>query len=231
MEKTARKKRGGGEWFNAPCWEMRLNDDERAMVEANMAWAIKCVNKLRRSNLLIGRLPLGDAISYAAMAVCRAVKTLDATRGQITTYIFRIVRQTLGLAACCFVASVKLPAHIFFSSKTGRTNHYTEKSECIGKAMAAYSPCQAKVNFDKMHDAASDPDDDDGVGAFEFLRHLPSRERYVIERNFIGEQTYDQIAETLGVTKERVRQLRERALRRMRTFMVGDPRFARFSAA
>ena len=54
----------------------------------------------------------------------------------------------------------------------------------------------------------------------EILEHLDGREKYVVLRYFglDGDQplTLDQIGKQLGVTRERIRQIKERALRRLR---------------
>ena len=54
----------------------------------------------------------------------------------------------------------------------------------------------------------------------EILEHLDGREKYVVLRYFglDGDQplTLDQIGKQLGVTRERIRQIKERALRQLR---------------
>ncbi|MEP6485224.1 MAG: sigma-70 family RNA polymerase sigma factor [Rudaea sp.] len=59
------------------------------------------------------------------------------------------------------------------------------------------------------------------------IAQLPDRQRFVLERRYgladRGVQTLAEIAEELGVTRERVRQIQTEALKRLRT-LVGDAR-------
>jgi RNA polymerase sigma factor (sigma-70 family) len=49
------------------------------------------------------------------------------------------------------------------------------------------------------------------------LEHLPTRERGILERRFTGDETLEGIGKTLGLSRDRVRQLEVRALERLRS--------------
>ena len=58
------------------------------------------------------------------------------------------------------------------------------------------------------------------------LVQLPERERWVLERRFglndHGVQTLAEVAEQLGLTRERVRQIQAAALKKLRALMERD---------
>jgi RNA polymerase nonessential primary-like sigma factor len=64
----------------------------------------------------------------------------------------------------------------------------------------------------------------DGIGAW--ISQLPERERWVLERRFglndHGVQTLAEVAEQLGLTRERVRQIQAAALQKLRALMERD---------
>lgn len=65
-----------------------------------------------------------------------------------------------------------------------------------------------------------------GGGIAAWIAQLPERERWVLERRFglndHGVQTLAEVAEQLGLTRERVRQIQAAALKRLRALMERD---------
>jgi RNA polymerase nonessential primary-like sigma factor len=63
-----------------------------------------------------------------------------------------------------------------------------------------------------------------GIGTW--ITQLPERERWVLERRFglndHGVQTLAEVAEQLGLTRERVRQIQAAALKKLRDLMERD---------
>jgi len=60
------------------------------------------------------------------------------------------------------------------------------------------------------------------------LEQLNDKERYIIEKRITADdpQTLQEIADHFGISRERIRQLEERALRKIRGFVEHDPSFA-----
>jgi RNA polymerase nonessential primary-like sigma factor len=74
-------------------------------------------------------------------------------------------------------------------------------------------------------DAATKVDEISGGRIATLIAQLPERQRFVLERRYglndRGVQTLAEIAEELGLTRERVRQIQSEALKRLR-LLVGD---------
>jgi RNA polymerase nonessential primary-like sigma factor len=73
---------------------------------------------------------------------------------------------------------------------------------------------------------AATPDSAPAGGIGGWIAQLPERERWVLERRFglndHGVQTLAEIAEQLGLTRERVRQIQAQALKKLRALLESD---------
>jgi RNA polymerase sigma factor (sigma-70 family) len=52
------------------------------------------------------------------------------------------------------------------------------------------------------------------------VKQLPERERYIIENRFFGEQTLEQVADVIGLSKERIRQIQKNTLVKLKEEMA-----------
>lgn len=204
-------------------------------------------NQEARDTLLLSVLPLivkeslryrgvwceaDDIIQVGILGALKALDKWTPRRGALTTFITPSVRHACYnyLTSCCYSA-VRLPTYARMLTVQA-AKYGTEAVE------ASLSPVTVKT-FRKAMQAASVGRIEDLKGTYrepfrlherefpsdvqavvEALEILPKRERHVVELYYgIGCQrkTLEQVGKTIGVTRERVRQILAKAYRRIRS--------------
>lgn len=179
--------------------ERILKGDSRAvgkLVEANLRFVVKIAAQYRGQGL-----QLDDLISEGNIGLMKAAAKFDASRGtRFVNYAVAQVRQEIERAI----------------------------REQNGKPMSVDAPMNGRTNMNLLS-VLVNPDSpmadrrvysETVEQSVEFaLRSLPERERRVVE-TFFGldreRETLAEIAEDMGLKRERVRQIRDRAVRRLR---------------
>ena len=179
--------------------ERILMGDSRAvgkLVEANLRFVVKIAAQYRGQGL-----QLDDLISEGNIGLMKAAAKFDASRGtRFVNYAVAQVRQEIERAI----------------------------REQNGKPMSVDAPMNGRTNMNLLS-VLVNPDSpmadrrvysETVEQSVEFaLRSLPERERRVVE-TFFGldreRETLAEIAEDMGLKRERVRQIRDRAVRRLR---------------
>ncbi|MFO0913668.1 MAG: sigma-70 family RNA polymerase sigma factor [Pirellulales bacterium] len=167
---------------------------EQLLVQANSRLVVSIVK-----NFVDRRNAFDDLLSDGMMALLRAVEKFDFTRGfRFSTYATMVVRR-----------------HI---CRQVKQNHKL-RSRFVTGAMDDMDPAEST-------DGAQTPAGEATSGTVssllgELLSTLDEREQFIIRRRFSFDvaprkQTLSFLAAELGVCKERVRQLEQRALRKLR---------------
>jgi len=90
-----------------------------------------------------------------------------------------------------------------------------------GQEVETFGNIVEDVKFDKPDEAGTKTDDVNNLTFY--VNKLPRREKWIITRRFglnnKDEETLEKISERYGVTRERIRQLEFRAMRKLRTMM------------
>lgn len=163
-------------------------------------------------------LPLEDLIAEGNVGLVKAAHRFDASRGvKFCSYAVHWVRQAIREALTDTVSTVRLPANqvqagmrLFISSLDCPAFDY----EPEGATFLDYLPDSGPL----PDEVAEDHEFSEIVR--DRLDRLPEKEANVIEQWFgIGgdaPMTLEQIGDRMGVTRERVRQIRDRGLETMR---------------
>lgn len=182
------------------------------LVEANLRFVVKIASQYR------GRgVALDDLISEGNIGMLRAAMKFDADRGaRFVSYASAYIRQHIEKAIDDQTSQYKLPQGADTQSR--RT----------GRALSVDAPLGTKSNLSLLSVLANQnaPMADERVyseaieNAIEFaMLSLNTRESGIIDA-FFGltreHETMAEIAERMGLKRERVRQIRNRAIRRMK---------------
>ena len=182
------------------------------LVEANLRFVVKIATQYRGQGL-----SLDDLVSEGNMGLMRAALKFDADRGtRFVNYAVVFIRQQIEKAIGEQTSQYKVPRRSDAQCRLG------------GKAVSVDAPLGGKSNMSLLsvlvnHDS---PMADERIysetveRAVEFaVRSLDEREAHVVNA-FFGltqeHETMAEIAEDMGLRRERVRQIRNRAIRRMR---------------
>ncbi len=175
----------------------------RRLVTSNLRFVVSVAREYR------GRgVPMADLVNEGNIGLLRAAERFDESRGvRFVSYAHWWVRRAI------------LQAIVSDRGK-GAAHPWREVS------LDAPDPAGGTTLQDRLEDrGASFPDEDlvrEGVrhAVWASLADVPDREREVLRRYFGldggGAQTLGEVAEALGTSRERARQLKERALARLR---------------
>lgn len=206
------------------------------LVQANMRFVLKVALQYRGCPI-----PLPDLVSEGAMGLVRAIESFDHTRGLkfisyavwwIKAYITRSINEQGSL--------IRLPAnqHLRVRKALKASTHGAELEDDIreliqlGECGISFdSPLKmdSKTSYSEVlaDDKAANPEAETELQAVEsmaksLLSELPEREAMVLKGlfgiNHEAPQTLREVGESLNVSHERVRQLRDQALRRIRRY-------------
>lgn len=217
--------------------------DERAtkkLVESNLRFVISVAKDYQNQGL-----PLSDLISEGNYGLIKAAKKFDPTRGfKFISYAVWWVRQSIIQSLNDNARTVRLPVNVtnqmaklkkeivLFEQKHGRKPNDSDMDLSILNQPTCGS-LNDKINEDgdEVMDVISDdtfsrPDEDiytDEVLKEELdktLSILSQRERDIIDMYFGingTSMTLEQIGDVYGLTKERIRQIKSKALRKVRS--------------
>ena len=185
------------------------------------------INKLVRANLRFvvavakqykdRGLALDDLVAEGNVGLMQAAANFDASRGKrFVTYAAPIIRESIEKALETQNGIFKVPR-----------KERTPSSDKRRKALSVDAPVGGSAELSLLHVLANpnSPQADERVvreimqdDLQRALEVLPSREREVVEYFYgIGRAnlTFAEIAQLMGLKRERVRQIRKRAVRRM----------------
>lgn len=173
------------------------------------------------SRLMSCNISRDDAHSEGMLGLIRAADLYDESSGnQFSTYATWWIRQCIQ-RQCRAASLIHIP-----SSVAERYQDDVKRARKVTRLSILYAHADGdsgeSVVVDRRHQNHQDHSDTTRRLA-ELLRVLPQRERFILERYYLDGCNLREIGiEMGGLTRERVRQLRLRALERVRRFAVGE---------
>jgi RNA polymerase primary sigma factor len=195
--------------------------DREALVTRNLPLAAWCVNRYAPLRFREDPHLFDEMVQEARIGLMIAARKFDPARGvRFGTYATWWCRQRIRRAADNWSLGVaRVPVHV----------RGEDRLELLRKlrGRSLHGPVPHGKRPDHWHPAANSPgpaelaaEADDRAYIHRCLRYLPRRQRRVIEMRCLEGATLDQVGRELGITRERVRQLEERALARLRKFRL-----------
>lgn len=182
-----------------------LTTDQHRLVIENIAFALYMAKRLECI------VPIADRVSLAKIGLCEAAQRFDPTRG-------------VGFAT---YSAFWIRARIYEQAEkmmTARANEvpFTTAMTGDGKKVDADKIMPRHMQVEAGHDRSVDAlDDSRSVAAA--MRELTPLEQEIIRRRYLAiePETLKQIGESHGFTREWVRLLEMRALRKLKIYMAG----------
>lgn len=165
-----------------------------------------------------------QSVQHALMHQGRTVR--------VPVHVLREFAQVLRARRQFMVQCARVPSVEELAQVVGRPAHEIAElfsvTERISSLDAPMSDTDDRSLIEQLvvdGDASTKVDDISGGRIAALIAQLPERQRFVLERRYglndRGVQTLAEIAEELGLTRERVRQIQSEALKRLR-LLVGD---------
>ena len=182
-------------------WHRTAKRLREQIAETNLALVLAMAKRVR-----IGENEFGDLISEGNMALMRSVDKFDCGRGfKFSTYACRAILKAFSRHG------IKLAKHkqrfpTEFDPELERSNHSEMRRETARQESAAELRFIVESNRAELSD----------------VEREVIEQRFGLDRPFIDRQpTLEQVGRTMGVTKERVRQIQNRALEKIRLAIEG----------
>jgi RNA polymerase primary sigma factor len=183
-------------------WYARVRDTREIITQANLALVLAMAKRTR-----MGEVDFGELVSEGNMALLRAVEKFDIGRGfKFSTYACRAI--------------LKAFSRIAMKNSRYRQAFPTE-----------FDPSMEKSNYQETHRADVEQDAVEELQRIigENRAQLSDVERRVIQARFAvnnGQNaeamTLEEVGRVIGVTKERVRQIQNKALEKLRTTIESE---------
>jgi RNA polymerase sigma factor (sigma-70 family) len=181
--------------------------ERNALVEQYIYLPAWCIHALWAHNRPLRRLGWDDAVQNAALGLIRAADLWDPSKGTFTTYAAQSIRRHL-IRACQDIGLIHVPSWVQRKGTRGPCREHARRARvCHGL------PTEGVVA------AAARPPGVEAEEALEALDKLSARSRLVLERCVMGGQSYQAVADGLGITRERVRQIKVKALAALRAVL------------
>lgn len=200
-----------------------LTKRQRAFADENQRlcwWVAKGVAKhyvIRKLGLEVPELA-----QMGAEGLCRAIKKYDPAKAKFSTYARFWIRQTIFRGVVDYLR-IKIPANewqaMLSSNPEIKRSRYREQAERAFQCLSTFDPTieEEKGGDDAAENAA---DNEFAEEIHNQVQRLSGREQIVIRARYglNGEppQCLSKVGEQLGVTRERVRQIQNQALARLR---------------
>jgi RNA polymerase primary sigma factor len=213
----------------------------KKLISANMRFVLKVAIQYKGCPI-----PLPDLVSEGAMGLVRAIESFDHSRGLkfisyavwwIKAYITRAINENGSLIRLPANQHLRVRKALKEQSKKGEdlAEDIRELIQLGERGVSFDSPLKSdtKTTFSEVlaDDKASNPESESEIVNIEhltrdLLSQLPDRESKVIAGIFginqEAPQTLREVGESMGISHERVRQLRDQALRRIRKMNSRD---------
>ena len=210
------------------------------IIDANMRFVVEVAVQYRGCPI-----PMSDLISEGAMGLMRAIETFDYTRGikfitygvwWIKAYITRAINEQGNLVRLPANQHLKIRKGLKDQARGKNINEDVKNLIQVGqKGVSIDSPLKAdsKSSYaESLPDVnAIDPESSSEIQAVEdgirnVMKTLPMREYNVLAGlygvGFSAPQTLREVGESMNISHERVRQLRDQALKRIALTVAKD---------
>ena len=211
------------------------------LVRANLRFAISVAKQYQNNGL-----PLEDLIQEANLGLCRAAELFDPTRGfKFISYAVWWIRQYILLALSNHSRNIRIPANQVsvinkinkkissFEQEHNRRPTSSEISELMDMPKERVEELtQSAIRSVSLDTSINDDENstlldvipgeepvDNSIDLTEVLNLLTNREHDVIMLYFgigVPELPQDEIANLFGLTSERIRQIKETAIKKLR---------------
>ena len=183
-----------------------LTEDQSRMLEQNIRLAASYVAEWRRRLPSLRRMPYDDVLQQAALGLAEAIQRYDPSKSRLSTYSRFHMRSALQ-NLLRYRTTVTAPLSSQLAEESQRKASVARTPPAGDSALRSLvAPCS--------EDHAASLAEQDALEVA--LAELPGRLRYIVRMRFWKGATLREIGEQLGVSRNRVAQLEERALRLMR---------------
>lgn len=198
----------------------REDDDEEAhdrLTKSQVGWALKLANAFCRKRSWNNH---AGAISAAFFGLSRAISRWQADGGaRLCTYATFMIRRELQIEFAKD-KTIRIPLHLLTTTSAACARENFPYVKTSGESFS-----QEVANADVVTDGDTgrlEEEEDFSTAQRDlagFLSRLGAREREVLQRFYWQGQTQAEIGEALGVTKQRVSQLRQKAERSLKVWL------------
>lgn len=165
-------------------------------------------------------LQFDDVLSIAILVLVEASRAFDVGRGcKFSTYAMTAIRRrfTVDIPKCRDHIRMKWRAEGERGAVCSRAYEMAHQALYSSVSMSDRGVGWMKAKSVEAEDETWGDEDVEWVRVM--LEKLPARERVVIQGRFFEDKTLDEVGRVVGVGKERVRQIQEKALSRLRDLM------------
>ncbi|WP_296643040.1 sigma-70 family RNA polymerase sigma factor [Roseinatronobacter sp.] len=165
------------------------------------------------------KAPFEDLVSAGFLGAVEAIEKADSEKGTFMNIAFYYVRNRIREQVYLSASSLTLKAQNIQQKRAFTEIRESEHDDDLSpRAVALKTAMMGSLD---VHDVDVGFEDEfENIGSSETLSDaldtLSERERFVVECCFLNDETHEQVAEKMGVSRQRVQQIKERSLLKMK---------------
>jgi RNA polymerase sigma factor (sigma-70 family) len=163
-----------------------------------------------------------EAVSDAMLGLVKAVDALEPHRGRLTTLVSVCVRQEVWKHWRLYCGVIYVP-NCAVDMKQNPSQEMMDKAANASRRVSLHKVTRPNMTDGGDNDPAiiTETKEEAGRAMTAFLR-LSDREREVVDRVVMHGETLRDVGEMQGVSRERIRQVKQQALERLREEFAGE---------
>ena len=188
--------------------EASLSRDK--LIEHNLRFAISVAKQYAYTNI-----PIEDLIQYANIGLVKAADLWDPTRGfKFISYAVWWIRQTIMANVKNSIVSMPVNQWRALNTEHRELEKKSQKDEFL------YDSCvPRKVGFEDWMVGSYEEEKGTMYTFEQLISKLTKREQDIIRERYVNNRTQCDIAESMGCTRENVRSIESKALRKLRRML------------
>lgn len=182
-------------------------------------WCLGRATEYARTRRIKGDLVVEELAQECRMALLKALDYWKPEVGAFTTCAHWWLLHAMGREPNSGTSCVAIPVHAWKQDGTRKLSVNALRPISLDKPIGDDDDRTLK---DMLVDATDQPEfDAEDIDALQMaLKQLPERERVVIEKYYLGEQTLAEVGVEFGVSRERIRQLVEVGIDKLKKTMI-----------
>lgn len=181
-------------------------------------WVLQRATTYARTHRIKGELVIEELVQEGRLALFKAAQHWEPERGAFTTCAAWWLLNAMEREENSGTSGVRVPVNAHNGKRTREDAINAHKMMSLDEPIRANAEDDQRLLRDVLEDVVDEPmfSNEELESIPLLLECLTPKDRAVVERYFLGEKTLEEVGQERGVTRERIRQIVDAAVAKMR---------------